>query len=1257
MSTIQNKLIVKWTMCLTFLVAGALCAWGQETKAVLGGRVTDPNGAVIQKAFVVVTSDATGVVLSTVTNNTGDWRIQSLNPGAYHFDVSAKGFKKEEHSSVELQIGESKFVDVQMTVGLQTETISVEATNPLIDMTASVSGGVLTTKEFEEFPSQSNVPTMLAGLVPGVVVGGATGASVGHLWSNASDSNIMANAAGSGTQATNYTLDGGTDTNQSGQVAFVPPMDSVAEIRVITNAYDASIGRQSGATINMASKTGSKEFHGTLYEMNQNNTLNARYSLAKGSNGVVSPVHYNEYGGVIGGPVWLPKLYDGRNKKTFFFFSYDGIKNKAPGSTGTMSLPTALEKQGDFSQSFTTVTTGGVTTRYPFQIYDPTSIVKDPITGVKSRSLINGGSEVIPSSQISTAGKAYLALLPDPQNAGDGAGIDSNNYVKNEVQNDKFVTTSVRIDQTWNNNHSTSLSLRRNNWSEMSYDPFGPNNLLQGILQKRLNYGMNVDHTWVVKPTLVVDLKMNITHWEGSSSNPSSGVSPTTLGISASNPYITMQQLPSLPYVTGIVSGAENGGLGTNQADSYTNDTNEDYVVNVNQMFGNHNFRYGFEFLLQQEGVGGLGQQGGAFDFSHIWTNQNPDATSCTGCGSDTASMMFGLPDSGSIPYNANAFWSQHYTGLYFQDDWRMTKRLTLNIGLRWDVERPPYERFNRTWTRWDPTAVQTEVNAVAQPAYASLLGGSSTNNTGLAYLQKYRGDSTSFVSTGGITFAGVNGVPRSYLNTMYKYVQPRLGFAYEIRPNLVIRGGIGRFVQGSFGTGSQSGFSATTTMVPTADDYMTINATFDNPYPNGRTVLPTGSSLGTRTNVGSYSGYTDPNFGRPYQDEASLYIQKQVKDYLIEVGGTFNLTHGLSVTDPKNSSNSGFNTNRPSTQAWYAANTPTFDSTGMPSATLPGNVTVTNPFYGAPYITNGMQTSKTITAFQLSRPNPMVGNFLVNRSKGKTRYYALNSKVEKRFKDGLSLHQAFSWSKRIEENTFIGSQYVAPIIDRSLDTADQRFNYSVSPVYELPFGKNKRFAGNSKKLEDEIIGGWEITGVYHFISGTPLSMPTNSSFFAGGNPSLGSKKTKKQWFDTSKFASFPGSSITRTQLATQWPSWTGVSNLPGASYTPTSTSGVQNGIYQDFATWNTYNKHTFGNIRNPYTTNLDLGARKNFQISGASKFEIRIDAFNALNHKSFGNIDVTPGDTYFGYVNGSSTAVSETNAPRTFQMEGKLYF
>jgi hypothetical protein len=1253
---IRNKWTIMAVMSFLLLFAGG-AVFAQETKAVLGGKVTDPNGAVIQKAAVVVTADATGVVLSTVTNNTGDWRVQSLNPGTYHFSVSAVGFKKEEHSSVELQIGDLKFVDVQLTIGSQTESISVEATNPLIDMTASVSGGVLTTKDFEELPSKSNVPTLMAGLVPGVTVGGATGASVGHLWSNASDSNIMANAAGSGTRATNYTLDGGTDTSESGQVAFVPPMDSISEIRVITNAYDASIGRQSGATINMASKTGSSTIHGTLFEMNQNNTLNAVNSLAKGSHGVPTAVHYNEYGGVVGGPVWLPKLYDGRNKKTFFFFSWDGIKNKAPGSTGNMSIPTALEKQGDFSKSYTTQTLSGVTTTYWDTIYDPTSI-----TSAKTRSLINGTGKVIPTGSINAAAKAYLALLPDPENDGDGANSDSNNYVKNEVQDDKFVTTSVRIDQTWNNNHISSLSLRRNNWSEMSYDPFGPNNVLQGLLQKRLNYGLTADHTWVIRPTLVANLKMDITHWEGSSESSSAGVSPTTLGISASNPYITMQQLPSLPLVTGIVSGAENGGLGTNQAGSYTNDTNQDYVVGINQMLGSHNFRYGFEFLLQQEGAGGLGQQGGNFAFSSKWTDQNPDADACQGCGNSIASMLLGLPDSGAIPYNANAFWSQHYSAIYFQDDWRTTKRLTLNLGFRWDVERPAYERFNRTWTRWDPSVVQTEVNAVAQPAYATLLGGSSASSTGVAYLQQYRGNASTFVSTGGITYAGVNGVPRSYQNTQYKYIQPRLGFAYEIRPKLVIRGGFGRFVQASFPTGSQSGFSASTPFAATNDDYLTINATFDNPYPNGRTVLPTGSSLGSKTNVGSYGGYTDPNNGRAYNDEASAYIQNQVKDWLVEVGGTFNITHGLSVTDPRNSNNAGFNTNLPSAQAWFAANTPTFKATGEPDATLPGNVLVTNPFYGAPYITSGIQTKKTYAAYQFSRPNPVVGDFLVDRAKGKTRYYALNTKIDRRFHNGFSFLQSFTFSKRIQENTFIGPQAVAQRIDKQLDTADQRFHYTVSPVYELPFGKGKRFGANVGKGLDEAIGGWEITGEYLFQSGTVLLMPNKgSNFYEGGNPSLGSAKTKKHWFDTSKYAPYPTSSTTVAQLAA-YPSWTGVTNMPGASYTPTlvngkASDGIYNGVYMDFGTAYSYSQTTFGNLRNPYTTNLDLGVRKYFPIAGKTRIELRMDAFNALNHKSFGNIDTNPSDKYFGYVNSSATAVSETNAPRAVQLEGKLYF
>jgi hypothetical protein len=1233
-------------MCLVFLVTGALCALGQETRATLGGKVIDPKGAVIRKANVTITRVETGVINTTETNSSGAWIVTGLLPGHYLFQISAPGFKVAEHTAIELAIGDQKFIDAQLEVGEITESIVVQSTTPLIDTTAAVSGVIMTTKEIEELPQYGDSVTFMASMAPGMKNGNTVAASTGRLWGNIGASNLEMNAGGSGTAAINYTINGASDNKQDGQIAFIPPMDSVEEMRVSSNAYDASIGRSSSATINIQTKAGTKDFHGTLYELNENNFLNANYSQNKSTKTRVPVIRMNEYGAAVGGPVWIPKIYDGRAKKTFFFFDYNGIKNKTPGSTGTMSLPTALEKKGDFSQSFTTSTVGGVKTTYPITIYDPLSIAQST-KGVKSRSLINGDGTVLPSTRINAAAKAYLALLPDPENSGDGANSDSNNYVKNETYDDQFNSQDLRVDQTWNNSNHSYANLRRNHWTEIGWDPFGPSNILNGIKQKRVNMGITLNHTMVLRSNLLLDLRYNITAWDGSSSSTSAGVSPTTLGISATNPYVLMQQLPSIPLVTGIVSGAENGGLGTSNAGSYTNDTNHEFNVAMTHTLSNHILHYGMQYLLQQEGSGGLGQQGGSFAFSNTWTSQNPDATACTGCGSSIASMLLGLPNSGSIPNTVTAFWSSPYYGYYFQDTWRKTSRLTLNIGIRWDYQRPAYERFNRTWTRWDPTAVQTEVNAVAQPAYASLLGGSSASNTGLAYLQKYRGDSTTFISTGGITYAGVNGVPRSYLNTLYKYVQPRIGFAYQIRPDLVIRGGFGRFVQASFNTGSQSGYSATTPFTATTDDYMTVNATFDNPYPNGRTVLPTGNSLGTRTNVGSYSGYTDPNFGRAYVDEASFYVQKQVKDYLFEVGGTFNLTHGLGMN---------FNTNRPSTQAWYAAWTPTFDSTGMPSATLPGNVQVTNPFYGAPYITNGMQSNKTISAFQLSRPNPMVGDFNVYRAKGKTRYYALNTKVEKRFHDGFSLHQAFTFSKRIEENTFIGSQFVATIIDRALDTADQRFNYNVSPVYELPFGRNKRFGGGSGKLTDEVIGGWEITAIYQFLSGTPLSLPTNSSFFQGGDPSLGSKKSKKQWFDTSKFAPFPGSSITKAQLATQWPSWTGVTNLPGASYTPTSTTGVQNGIYQDFATWNTYNKRTFGNIRNPYQTILTLGVRKVFPIRDQMRMQLRMDAFNALNHPQFGNINTTPGSTYFGWVNGSTTP-TQVNAPRSIQLEGKLYF
>lgn len=1231
-------------LAASLLLAAGL-SFGQETRATLGGKVTDPTGAVIPKAVVEVTADETGVVNTTKANDVGSWYVQDLLPGHYHFKISAPGFKTLEHSSIELVLGDQKNIDAQLQVGAATENVVVDSATPLIDTTAAVSGIIITTKEIEELPQYGDSPIFMANLAPGMKNSNPISATTGRLWGNSAASDLEMNAAGGSAKAINYTLNGATNSNTSGDIAFLPAMDSVAEMRVEANAYDPSIGRTAGATINMQTKAGTKDFHGTLYDTNVNNFLNANYSQNKAANVPVAVVRMNEWGATVGGPVWIPKLYNGRNRKTFFFFDYNYTRNATPGTTGNMSVPTALEKTGDFSQSFTTISVGGNVTRYPVTIYDPASITE--VNGVKSRALINGNGTMIPSGSINAAAKAFLALLPDPENAGDGSSSDSNNYVKNETSDDKFNSENLRVDQTWDNNNHSYVNLRRNYVNGTGADPFGVSNVLNELGGPRTNYGFTLDHAIAVHNNLIVDLRYNLTAWDTNTFSGSTGISPTTLGIPATNPYITMQQLPSLPLVAGIVGGAENGGLGTANAGSYTNDTDHEFNVGVTHALGNHVLHYGAQYLIQQEGDGSLGAQGGSFSFDSNWTDQNPDATACGGCGSALASMLLGLPTSGSIPTAVTAFWSQHYTGLYFQDTWRTTNRLTLNLGLRWDYERPMTERYNRYWSRYNPNAPQTAVQAVAQAGYAAMLGTSGAANNGVAMLQTLRPDASTFYVTGGLEYAGLNGTSRYTVNPRYKYFQPRLGFAYAITPTLVLRGGLGRFVQASWYTGSQEGYSASTPMLPTTDDYMSVSATFDNPYPNGRTVLPTGNTLGEQTDVGTNSSYTDPNIGRPYVDEASIYVQKQVRDWLFEVGGTFNLTHAEGM---------GFLTNKPSPADWLYENTPTFDATGAPVQTLSGNAQVPNPFKGAPYMTNGVAAANTIVAKALLNPIPTNGSFTVTEPTGKTRYYAMNTKVEKRFSYGLSLHQAFTWSKRIAENGFIGSQYIAPIIDRTLDTADQRFNYNVSPVYELPFGQGKRFANHVNKLEDELINGWEVSAIYQFLSGTPLSMPTNSSFYEGGDPSLGSKKTKTKWFDTTKFAPFPGSSITKAQLATNWPAWTGVTNMPGAAFTPTSASGPQNGVYQDFATWNTYNQHTFGNIRNPYETVLSLGVRKAFPIHDQMRFQLRMDAFNALNHPQYGNIDTNPGDVYFGWINGSPKP-SQVNAPRSIQLAGKLYF
>jgi hypothetical protein len=660
----RSRFALALVASLLLLFAGSLRSFGQESRASLAGKVTDPTNAVVVGATVTVISVETGVVQTATTNQAGEWRVQFLNPGHYSFLVNSAGFKKAQHGVIELQVGDLKTADVQLQVGAVAETVNVGTEGALIDTDAAVSGTVITTKELEELPSLSQVPTLLAGLTPGVVVGNGVSGGV-YLWSNNGASQIQDNGSGSvagnGAQnsnsATQYRLDGAYDSSSGGTIGFIPPQDAIAEFRVTSNAYDASIGRQSGATIDMVSKTGTKDFHGSLYEYNQNNLLNAKIQ------GTLTPQHLNQYGGTIGGPVWIPHVYDGRKRKTFFFFQYAGIHLHNPVNSGYMTVPSLLERQGDFSQTcFVTsgivygtgggCTGNGKSATQPFTVYDPSTI--NTTTGNRTAFFQNKITNISPFAT------AIMALIPPPDVAPTlTVSSDSNNFIKKEVQRDLYSGYSIRLDQAWNNSNHSYANISRNNWTEASLNPFGgfANDVLNSFNQARKQEIFTLDHNVVLNPRMVLDLKYSVLNAYGNAFSPAAKYDDSTLGLSST--YISQMPEQGIPLFTGVVNGAENGGLGNSNGGSYTIDTFQTIDVDLTHSYRTHTFKYGFEHLIQQNAGGNLGTSGGNFSFgsatntsSDSWTCQNPvkNCGASQGNGSNIAQFLLGLLSPAPFP-------------------------------------------------------------------------------------------------------------------------------------------------------------------------------------------------------------------------------------------------------------------------------------------------------------------------------------------------------------------------------------------------------------------------------------------------------------------------------------------------------------------------------------------------------------------------------------------------------------------------------
>jgi hypothetical protein len=1218
-------------------ILGVFCsvAPAQENRATLRGRITDSSGAAVPGAAVTVISLDTQVKQQTKSNEQGLWSARYLNPGNYMVVVSADGFRTIEQKGITLQTADDKQLDLKLDVGVLAESVVVSAEAPLIDTSASTAGTVIESAAISEIPMLSRIPFLLATMSPGVMAQDQN-QNVAMMWSNNAASEFSVNG-GRGTRSNEFLLDGMPNFKRD-RVAFIPPADSVAEFRVMSNAYDAQYGRQAGGSINVSVKSGGKNYHGGVYEFFRNSALNANLFQSNRSGQAKVPAHYNLYGGTFGGPVWIPKVYSDKNK-TFFFVSFEGIRNSDPRFTNR-SVPTEVERRGDFNESFTTRVIGGVSERVPITIFDPLTVDAQRTVIVNGREVANPTfgyrqpfpGNRLPAGRLSPVAMNILKFVPLPNAPSLPTGNASSNFVPKSTRNNQMASFMTRLDHTWSNNHKSFASIRWNHMDEQTGNDFA--NPATGNNLTRINRGLGLDHVWTASPSKVLNFRFNITRFEEPSYSNGAGFDPLDLGFPAS--YVAKMERLSFPRIDNIF-GSIGGGAGSVPMSSQYN-----WNANLTQVHKSFTFRYGFDYRVIQEADASFGNQSGAFDFdgANTWTRRRYDAGE-TGYGSTTASFLMGLPVGGSFPRNANRLESMHYYALFLQTDWRVTNRLTLNMGLRWDHETPFTERFNRITVGYD-AKVLNPISDAAQAAYTSILAGVLRDpvkypfGAQLAQLVP----ASSYKVYGAQRFAGVDGQPLTPYSANWNQWQPRAGFAYRLANSTVLRGGFGRFAQGTGIKGGQNGFSRSTTFISTQDSRLSYYDTLDNPFRNG-ILEPTGSSLGAMTNLGQGVNWSTRDPGQPYSWDYSLFLQHEYRGWLFEAGYSHNKTYGIGWDLQQN--DIGFDN-------WTMLRTARFEETGRPLAKpYLGDEQVPNPFRGLPGMTGSRATNELISVYDLMRPVKVLGGQVrANNPWGKNQYDALQTKIQRRFNRGFSVLFAYTLSKLFEDTSFWGPEVSGPLAEHKLGGEDRPHKVSLAPILELPFGRGRKYGGAMPKALDAVAGGWQLSGQFTIQSGTPTVFGTDS-FFDGQDFHLArNDRTLARWFDTTRFVKFPNS---QDDLAL-FPVWTGVHSMPGANYKPRTSNDPKNGVYANFGNYVRRYPTRWANVRNSRVNELNLGIYKNFQAAERWKIQFRSEMFNAFNHPRFPGPEANPGSSNFGRV-----GEFQQNQARIIQLALKINF
>jgi Carboxypeptidase regulatory-like domain/TonB dependent receptor len=1149
----------------------------QEARGTIQGRVSDESGGVVPGAAVEVANTATGLTTSTTSNDEGNYRVPFLNPGTYRVTVTLDGFSKFVSQDVALHVADVLTIDATLKPGALSDEVTVTATPAAVDGTSAGLGQVVDARRISELPIREGSAVELVILAPGV-------ANTTDLRSRKAAFNnglSQFSSDGAGEKRNDFTIDGVANV-AADRVAYSPPSAAVEEFKIQTATYDAAVGNTMGASVNLVTKSGTNSLRGQVYEWYRGSALDANNFFDNRNGRPKRDYMDNRFGVAIGGPVL-------RNR-TFYFANVEFNPFEVP-SPQIVTVPTAKMRNGDFSEL--------LALGPQYQIYDPATIRPHPTqAGRFTRDPFPGN--IIPEHRLDPVARKILEYYPLPNQQGTADG--TNNYANpTAVALETYYTATTRVDHSLSDRHRIYGRYSWDFWEEEKDNRF--DNVATGIFLNRKNRVFAIDDAYTFKNNMLTNVRAGFTRQLFPERRRSQGFDLASLGFSpALVGLIPSAELATFPNIT-FDGGGYQPLSGWESGDGFF--TTDVYNVSGSVMWltGNHNLKFGTEYRRYVENSSRYQTAvSPVLNFSTNWTRGPLDNSAAAPRGQDLASFLLGLPTGGSMSIPAEYTERSGVIGFYAHDDWRIRSNLTLNLGIRYEIEEPLTEADNRMISGFDFNSSLPIADA-ARAAYGR-------NPIPEIAVQD-------FAVRGGVLYPDTGGPNQAWKRNLSNFM-PRAGFSWQPDPKTAVRGGYGLFydVLGPNRISvNQTGYSRSTALTPSLDNGQTFVGTLANPFPTGL-LEPLGSGLGLMTGAGLNVSF--PYVGEvktPRTHRWSIGIQRELPwQFMVE--GTYVGSHSENIPIPRDLN---------PIPGQYLSTSPVRDDATNNYLTQQ----VPNPFVGL--LPGTTLNGTTVSRSQLLRPFPQ---FTTSGSSqgvealetiGQSDYSSFQGRIERRMANGFTLQVGYSWSKSMGELNFRNPFDTVP--ERVIGQFDRTHVFVTSGIVELPFGHGRRYGQQWNGLVDGVLGGWQVSFLFKAQSGAPLGFNNGGG---AANTTLGSNIVLRDGFTMDDVA-LPADQRTVDR-------WFNVDAFERAT---------NRQLVSNVRTLPT----RFEDIRGPGYAVLDLGILKNVDLTSRLKLQLRAEAYNALNTTNLGTPNTAPTNTAFG------TITAQNGLPRQFQLAARVSF